>query len=188
VNEQHSIHAERPYLRNLSLFTGCGGGELGFKLVTAWGGPRIRTVGYVEFNEYRQNVLIQRIKDGLLDDAPIFSDAREFDGTPWRGRVDAISGGFPCQPFSAAGKRKAGGDKRNMWPDTIRIIREVRPRICFLENVPGLRFKSHGYFGVVLKDLACSRYDVRWTILSAADVGAPHLRKRLWILAYANSE
>jgi len=97
----------------------------------------------------------------------------------YRGMVDVITAGFPCQPFSIAGKRAGEDDPRNMWPATIECIRVVRPRFALLENVPGLL--SSGYFGTILGDLAESGYDARWRILSAAELGAPHKRDRLWI-------
>jgi len=159
----------------LSLFSGAGGGLLATKWLL---GSTI--VGYVERDEYCQKVLRARIRDGLLDDAPIFSDVRTFNGRPYRGRVDCITAGFPCQPFSVAGKRKGADDERNGWPDTIRIIREVQPQFCFLENVPGLLSE---YFSVVLGDLAEAGFDAQWCVLGASDVGANHRRKRLWILA-----
>ena len=167
--------------RELSLFSGAGGGLLGTKYFLGW-----RTVGYVEWNDYCQRVIKARIADGLLDDAPIWDDVKTFDGTPWRGLVDVITAGFPCQPFSVAGKQQAGDDLRNGWPDTIRIIKEIQPAFCLLENVPGLLAKSHGYFGTILKDLAQSGYDARWRVLSAAEVGAPHKRNRVWIVAVRN--
>ena len=141
-----------------------------------------RIVGYVEYDEYCQKVIRQRIRDGIYDDAPIFGDIRRFDGRRFAGCVDVISGGFPCQAFSVAGRRLGEGDERNMWPETLRVIGEVRPRYCFLENVPGLI--SSGYFGTILGGLAESGYDAEWCVLGADDVGAPHRRKRLWILAY----
>ena len=88
-----------------------------------------------------------------------------------------------CQPFSLAGKQGANTDERNRWPDTIRVIRDVRPKYAFLENVPGLLTGGHGYFGTVLGDLATSGYDATWSCLPASAVGAPHRRDRLWILA-----
>ena len=121
--------------------------------------------------------------DGALHTAPIFDDVRTFDALPWRGRVDVVTAGFPCQPFSVAGRRRADSDERNGWPDTARIIREVRPRFALLENVPGL--VAHPYFGTVLGDLAESGFDAEWDCFSAASVGAPHIRDRLWILAYS---
>ena len=147
-------------------------------------------VGYVEFNEYCQKVLAQRIQDGLLDEAPIFTDVREFiqsgAADQYRGHIDVLTAGFPCQPFSVAGKRKGGGDNRNMWPETIETIRRTRPRYALLENVPGLL--AHKYGRRIFADLAQAGFDARWCVLGADDVGAPHKRKRLWILAYTNSE
>jgi DNA (cytosine-5)-methyltransferase 1 len=131
-------------------------------------------------------VLLRRQRDGVLSLFPIWDDVKTFDGKPWRGKVDVISAGFPCQPFSLAGQRKGDADERNLWPDTIRIIREVRPRYCLLENVPGLR--SHPYFGTILGDLAASGYDCRWDCIPASACGAPHQRDRLWIVAYPRGE
>jgi DNA (cytosine-5)-methyltransferase 1 len=162
----------------LALFAGAGGGLLATKWLLGW-----RTVCYVENAAYPVEVLKARIRDGLLDDAPIWDDARTFDGRSWRGCVDIVTAGFPCQPFSKAGKMLAGRDERNLWPDTIRIIREVRPEWCLLENVAALLSGSHGYFGQVLQDLAESGYDAFWRVLSAGEVGAPHKRDRIWIVA-----
>ena len=173
-------------LNELALFSGICGGVLGTKWLCGF-----KTVCYVEIDEYCISVIKKRIAEGYLDDAPIWDDARTFDGKPWHGKVDIVTAGFPCQPFSVAGQRKGSDDSRNMWPDTIRIIREARPRYAFLENVPGLLSamdntteKPVPYFGVILRDLAEAGYDAVWTVLGADDVGAPHRRKRLWILAY----
>lgn len=164
-------------LTELSLFTGAGGGVLASALL----GHRV--VCYVERDPYCVRVLKQRIADGLIDDAPIWDDVRTFDGRPWVGLVDVVSAGFPCQPFSLAGEQRADGDERNGWPDTVRIIREVRPRLALLENVPGLLTGAHGYFGTVVGDLAESGYDAVWDCLPASALGAPHRRDRLWIVA-----
>jgi len=160
----------------ISLFSGAGGGLLGSKWLLGW-----RTVCYVEWNKYAIEVLKARIRDGWLDDAPIWDDAFTFDGRPWRGLVDVVSAGFPCQPFSLAGKGLAENDPRNGWPATIRIIREVRPRVAWLENVPGLLSKP--YFGTILGELAEAGYDARWECVAAEEIGANHRRERLWILA-----
>jgi DNA (cytosine-5)-methyltransferase 1 len=169
-------------MRELSLFSGIGGGLLGTKLL-GW-----RSVGYVEWNEYCQRVLRQRIEDGWLDEAPIFGDLRAFiaDGyaRAYQGLVDVITAGFPCQPFSVAGKQRGAEDERNMWPQTIECIRLVRPKYCLLENVSGLL--TNEYFGTILGDLAESGFDLRWKVLSAAEVGAPHKRDRLWIVAHTD--
>ncbi len=165
----------------LSLFSGTGGGLLATQHLLGF-----RTVCYVEVDAYCQRVLQARIADGMLDDAPMWDDVRTFDGKPWRGCVDLLSAGFPCQPFTAAGKRIGEHDERNLWPETIRVIREVGPRWCLLENVPGLL--AHGYFGTILGDLAESGFDVAWKVLSAAELGAPHKRDRLWIVSNAVGE
>jgi DNA (cytosine-5)-methyltransferase 1 len=125
------------------------------------------------------------MQDGSLPWFPLFGDVKEFNGKPWQGAVDCVCGGFPCQPFSAAGKRKGIDDERNLWPDTIRIVREVEPRFVFLENVPGLL--KFDYFGQILGDLATAGFDAEWEVVSAADLGAPHRRQRLWIFAYSKS-
>lgn len=174
-------------MNELSLFSGAGGTALATKWFLGW-----RTICYVEIHPYAAKVLQARIAEGWLDDAPIWDNVRTFDGKRFRGLVDVISAGFPCQPYSVAGERRADADERNGWPDTIRIIREVRPRYCFLENVPGL-LSSTGrggerYFGKILGDLAESGYDARWRVLSAAELGANHIRKRLWIVAHAQGE
>jgi len=166
-------------MNELSLFSGAGGGLLGTKLL-GW-----RHVGYVEYEKYCQQVIAQRIKDGILSEAPIFGDVREFvqsgAAKKYKGFVDVVTAGFPCQPFSVAGKRKGKEDERNMWPSTIQIIRDVQPRYAFLENVPGLL--NSGYFQEILGSLAQAGYDAKWIVLGADDVGAPHRRKRLWIKA-----
>ena len=168
-------------MNELSLFTGSGGGILGSKLL-GW-----HTIGYVEYEKYCQEIIKQRIADGILDAAPIFGDIRRFIGEgyteSYRGLVDIVTGGFPCQPFSVAGKGLGENDPRNMWPATIQCIRIIRPQLVFLENVPGIL--TFGYMGRIFGDLAESGYSFRWTCLGADDVGANHRRKRLWILAHA---
>ena len=172
-------------MKELSLFSGAGGGVLGTQLL-GW-----ETIGYVEYNEYCQRVIRQRIEDGCLDNAPIFSDVNAFISEgyadAYKGMVGVISAGFPCQPFSVAGKKAAEDDPRNCWPQTLNIIRRVRPRYCLLENVGGLLSRKHRYFETILKDLAESGYDAWWKVISAAEVGGPHKRDRLWIVAHSNS-
>jgi len=171
-------------MRELSLFSGAGGGLLGTKLL-GW-----THVGYVEWNEYCQQVIRARIDDGYLEEAPIFNDVREFAQSgaadQYRGIADVVSAGFPCQPFSVAGKRAGPDDERDMWPATIEVIRRVQPRSVLLENVPGL--VSCGYIGTVLADLAALGYVGRWGVLGACDAGAPHKRDRLWIVAHSNRD
>lgn len=166
-------------LYELALFAGAGGGLLASKLL-GW-----RTVCYVEWNSYAVEILKARMRDGYLDDAPIWDNCFSFDGAPWAGLVDVITAGFPCQPFSSAGKGLAESDPRNGWPAVKRIIGEVRPGFAFLENVPGLISKP--YIRRIFGDLAEIGYDAEWGTLSAAAVGANHKRERLWIVAYNDS-
>ena len=166
-------------MRELSLFSGAGGGVWGSKLLG------FTTVGYVESDEYCQKVIAKRIEEGHFSLAPIFSDVRTFISEgyarSYQGMVDVITAGFPCTPFSVAGKRKGNMDERNLWPETLRVIRAVQPQWVLLENAPGL-LARHGYFGTILRDVAQSGYNARWLRLSAADAGAPHLRERIWIV------
>ena len=174
---------------SINLFSGYGGHDLALRL----SGVQARTVCYVEWDKYCQSILEARIRDGVLDDAPIWDDVREFDGLPWRDRVDIITASPPCQPYSSAGKREGDLDSkgRNLFPDTLRIIGEVQPRRVYVENVPGLSTKPKdgrpAYAGTVVGELAALGYDCRWDIVSAKDAGAPHLRKRWWLVADARS-
>jgi DNA (cytosine-5)-methyltransferase 1 len=171
-------------LRELSLFTGAGGGLLASKLL-GW-----KTIGYVEINDYCQRVIAQRIKDGILDEAPIFGDIRAFISEgyaeSYSGMVDVVTGGFPCQPFSIVGKKLGENDPQNMWPATLDCIRQVRPRYVFLENVPGLL--THPYFIRILENLSSCFLDAVGIPLSAAECGADHVREREWIFAYPDGE
>lgn len=167
-------------MNELALFAGAGGGILGGKLL-GW-----TTVAAVEIESYPRSVLFARQRDGILDPFPIWDDITTFDGRPWKGIVDIVSGGFPCQDISAAGKG-AGieGERSGLWGEMARVVREVRPRLVFVENSPMLT--SRGLHRV-LGDLAEMGYDARWCVLGADDAGAPHKRRRIWILAYTNKE
>lgn len=164
-------------MNELALFAGAGGGILGGKLL-GW-----RTVCAVERDAYAAQVLAQRQNDRTLEPFPIWSDVETFDGSPWRGIVDVISGGFPCQDISGAG-RGAGidGKRSGLWFHMARIVREVRPRFVLVENSPMLTSRG---LGRVLGDLAAMGFDAEWGVVSAADTGAPHLRERIWIVADA---
>src|SRR3990167_6209787 len=168
-------------MNGLALCAGVGGLELGLRIAI---GDAYRCVGYVEREGYAAALLVARMEDQALDPAPVWNDLATFDGKPWSGLVDIVSSGFPCQPSSTAGARKGIGDDRWLWPHIKRIIREVRPRLVFLENVPGLLNVNHGRaFASILGDLAELGYDAEWDVFSAKGVGAPHLRKRVFILA-----
>jgi DNA (cytosine-5)-methyltransferase 1 len=162
-------------LNELALFAGAGGGILGGKLL-GW-----RTVCAVEYDAYAASVLVARQNDGCLEPFPIWDDVRTFDGKPWRGIVDVVSGGFPCTDISAAGKG-AGitGKQSGLWTEMARIVGEVRPRFVFVENSPLLVKRG---LAVVLGDLAEMGYDARWGIVGAHHATAPHKRDRCWIVA-----
>jgi DNA (cytosine-5)-methyltransferase 1 len=163
-------------MNELALFAGAGGGILGGHLL-GW-----RTVCAVEWEPYAACILAARQNDGLLPHFPIWDDVQTFDGKPWRGIVDVVSGGFPCQDISAAGKGAGiDGERSGMWREMARIICEVRPRFVFVENSPMLTSRG---LGVVLGDLAKMGFDAKWGVLGAADVGAPHQRDRIWIAGW----
>lgn len=166
--------------RILSLCAGVGGIELGFKLAE----PTSRTVCYVEIEAFACEILARRMEEKRLDAAPIWTNLKTFDCHPWRGKVDCITGGYPCQPFSVAGKKLGTNDPRHLWPDIKRLITEIEPPICFFENVSNhLRVG----FEEVANDLQQMGYKIKAGLFTAQEVGAPHQRERLFILAYNNS-
>jgi len=166
-------------LRELALFAGAGGGILGGHLL-GW-----RTVCAVEREPYAASVLAQRQNDGLLPAFPIWDDICTFDGRPWKELVDVVSGGFPCQDVSAAGKGAGlDGSRSGLWTQMARVISEVRPRFAYLENSPLLIGRG---LDRVLADLASMGFNARWGIVGAHQAGAPHQRKRIWLVAYSNS-
>jgi len=165
-------------MNELALFAGAGGGILG-GLLLGW-----RTVCAVEFDEHARNVLVARQNDGCLEPFPIWDDVRTFDGKPWSGIVDVVSGGFPCQDISCAGKGKGiDGERSGLWSEFARIIREVQPAFAFVENSPMLTLRG---LGIVIGDLAEMGFNAEWGVVSAFNSGAPHLRERIWIVAYSN--
>ena len=149
-------------------------------------GVEFRTVGYVEIDDYCQRIIQARIRDGLLDWAPIVRDVRCADFRRLAGMVDLITAGFPCQPHSVAGGRLGSSDQRNLWPDTLRAIRDVGPRWVLLENVPGIL--ANGYAGTVVGQLAELGYDGIGDRVPAAAVGAPHLRWRWLCLSHTTDD
>lgn len=162
-------------MNELALFAGAGGGILAGQSL-GW-----HTVCAVEFAAYPASVLCARQNDGLLPPFPIWDDVLTFDGYPWRGRVDVVSGGFPCQDISSAGKGEGIDGKRSgLWSQFARIVGEVRPSFVFVENSPLLTSRG---LGKVLGDLATLGFDARWGVLGASEVGAPHKRERIWIVA-----
>lgn len=166
-------------MRELHLFAGAGGGILAGQLLGH------RCVCAVEREPYAQAVLVARQNDGTFPPFPIWDDVQNFDGRPWRGIVDVVCGGFPCQDISVAGNGAGiDGERSGMWHHMARIIGEVRPRYVIVENSPALTSRG---LGRVLADLAALGFDAQWGVLGASDVGAPHKRERIWIVANASS-
>jgi DNA (cytosine-5)-methyltransferase 1 len=166
-----------PPVRVLSLCAGIGGLDLGVRLAI----PGARTVCYVEREAYCCALLAARMHDRSLDDAPIWTDVATFDGRAWRGAVDCVIGGYPCQPFSVAGRRAGADDPRHLWPHIARILGECEPEWCFFENVAN--HLNLGYRDV-RRELEAMGYRVAEGLFTAAEVGAPHRRQRLFILAH----
>lgn len=155
-------------MRELSLFSGAGGGLLGTKWLLGW-----RTIGYVEIEPYCQEILKARIADGYLDAAPIFGDIRAFiaDGyaDAYRGMVDVITGGFPCQDISCAGNRAGiGGERSGLWKEMAEAIRIIGPKFILLENSPILTVRG---LGTILCDVAEMGFNARWGVFSYAEIG-----------------
>lgn len=156
-----------------SLFSGIGGLELGLERT-----GRFETRWQCEINEYARKVLAKNWP-GL----PIYNDIKELYESEWPEKVNVLCGGFPCQPFSTVGKRQGESDERFLWPEFVRVVREVQPRWVIAENVPGLLTIDSGrVFGRILWDLASCGYDAEWDTISAASVGALHPRNRIFIV------
>jgi len=164
----------------VSFCSGYGGIERGLELA----GVEHRVLAYVEIEAFAIANLVAKMESGALVPAPIFTDLKTFPAHLFRDCVDIITGGYPCQPFSAAGKRLGTEDPRHLWPYILDHIRSIRPVRCFFENVEG-----HISLGLreVIGDLEGAGYQAAWGIFSAAEVGAPHQRKRVYILAHTSS-
>lgn len=170
-----------PTINGISLCAGAGGLDLGVSIAE----PRYRSVVFVERDAYAAATLVARMGDQALEPAPVWDDLRTFDGRPWAGAVDLLLAGYPCQPFSTAGKRRGADDPRHLWPEVRRIIGEAGPRRVFLENVTG---HLHLGFDQVARDLQGMGRQVLAGLFGAAEVGASHFRARLFILADAPGE
>lgn len=141
-----------------------------------------RTRCAVEIDPYARSILLARQRDGCLPRFPIWDDIKTFAGQKWRGHIDVISGGFPCQDISCANSKAQGitGERSGLWMEMARVIDEVGPRYVFVENAPMLTSRG---LGRVLGDLADMGYDARWGVLGAHCAGLDHPRQRLWIVA-----
>lgn len=165
-------------LTAISLFSGIGGIDLA--LVSAG----FTIIAQVEIDPFCREVL--RKNDRYWKNTARFTDVRQFniDEFPSGYDCDIIAGGFPCQPHSQAGKQRGGDDERDLWHEFARCIGEFRPRAVLLENVPNI---TNTIGTRILSDLATMGYDATWGIVSASDIGAPHVRKRWWLVAYSRS-
>jgi DNA-cytosine methyltransferase len=168
-------------ITHISLCAGYGGIDIGLKRAI----PSLRTIAFSEIEAFACANLVSKMEKGLLDAAPIWTNLKTFPWAEFRGKVDILSGGYPCQPFSAAGKRLGTEDPRHLWPFIADGIRLMQPRLCFFENVEG-----HISLGLraVIEELGSLGYKTTWGIFSAREVGAPHQRKRVFIMAHRESE
>ena len=166
---------------HVSLCAGYGGIDLGLKRAI----PSLRTIAFSEIEAFACANLVAKMEAGNLDPAPIWTDVKTFPYASFHGKVDILSGGYPCQPFSAAGKRLGADDPRHLWPFIADGVAAMRPEWCFFENVEG-----HISLGLpnVIEDLAGMGYRTAWGIFSASEVGACHERRRVFILAHAVRE
>ena len=165
----------------IELCAGYGGISMGIKRVI----PDIKVKAFCEIDAYAVANLVQKIEKGEMDEAPIWTDLKTFPGKDFYGKIHGIIGGYPCQPFSAAGQRRGEQDERHLFPYILKIIQAVEPLWVFFENVEG--HISLGY-GEVYRSLRDLGYSVEAGIFSASECGAPHRRKRLFILGYSNGK
>jgi len=174
-------------LNHVDLFSGLGGGLLAGQLL-GW-----RTIAACEIDTWCRELLIRRQNDTTLPPFPIWDDVRTFPGLTFQGRVDVVSGGFPCQDVSLAGPKRERAqrelfpqgkhleaERSGLWFEMRRVVEEIEPRLVFIENVTALRSRG---LDRVLRDLASLGFDAAWDCVRASDLGAPHKRDRIWILA-----
>ena len=179
--------ALRPQLNLISICTGGGGLDLGVELAI----PCARSVCMVEREAFAVAHLVAAMQQGLLAPTPVWSDARTFDGRPWRGAVDGLIGGIPCQPHSLAGRKRGQLDGRDLWSDARRIIATARPWFVLIENVAGmLSAGADEIAGAerVWRDLRKLGFAVEGGLFTAAEVGASHERERVFIVAVADAD
>ena len=161
-------------MNELALFVGAGGGLLASHVI-GW-----RTVCGVEFKDSARRILVARQNDGMLPAFPVWDDVRTFDGATWRGIVDVVSGGFPCQAYSTAAAGKNTAD--DLWPEMRRVVADAAPRYVFAENV------SSEAIDAACDDLESMGYETNAISLAAKDLGADHIRERHWLLAYTDDK
>lgn len=165
-------------LNGLDLFSGIGGMSIAME---EW----VRPVAYCENDRYCQGVLCSRMSDGTLTHAPIWDDVRTLDASAFVTtlEIDIIYGGFPCQDISVAGAGEGlEGERSGLFWELYRLVKEIKPSFVFIENVPAIRTRG---MEILIKEFANIGYDCRWTRISAAEVGAPHIRQRWFLLAHS---
>lgn len=165
----------------ISICSGVAGLDLGLRIALS----SLRVIAYVEREGPAAAKLVEAVEAGALDAAPVWTDLRTFPCGPFRGRVRGVFGGYPCQGESVAGKQRGVDDPRWLWPSVARMVNELRPEWCFFENVANHANKG---FRIIGPDLESMGYDVEAGIFAAEEVGAPHRRERLFILAVAHGE
>lgn len=166
-------------INGLDLFSGIGGMSIGLR-------DYVTTVAYCEQDRHAQSILLSRMSEGKLDKAPIWDDITTLRGNMFNVPIDIIFGGFPCQDISVAGHgRGLEGKRSGLFYEVCRLVKEIKPYYAFLENVPAIRTRG---LREVIREFTDLGYDCRWTCVSAGEVGAPHIRKRWFLLAYTNSK
>lgn len=179
----------------ISLFSGVGSLDIGIELACRYLGREFKPLCYVENEITAAAALVASFEDGTLPAAPVWSDVSTFDGEPFAGLAEIVFGGFPCTDISHAGDRAGlDGARSGLWVQFARIVRQVRPRLVFIENVRGMlnpirdddgRIIAEPPIRTVLRDLSGIGFDADWVIVSAQDCGFAHGRDRCFILAYA---
>lgn len=165
-------------MKHASLFSGIGG----FDLAASWMGWE--NVMQCEIDPFCQKILRKHFPHTTL-----YDDIKKLDGAAWKGKIDILTGGFPCQPFSNAGRRRGTDDNRFLWPEMLRVIREIHPTWIVAENVPGILTINDGLvFERVCSEMENEGYEVQPIIIPACAAGAPHRRDRIWFIANAKSE
>ncbi len=176
----------KKYIRHLSLCSGYEGIGSGLRRVL----PNVREIAHVEIEAFAIANLVAKMEANQIHPAPVFTDLKQFPFGKFRGCVDILTGGFPCQPFSTAGKRDGVEDPRHLFPYILNGIRECSPSVVFLENVEGIISSKTADGESVLKHVLESLEELGYSatagIFSASEVGAPHQRKRVFIMAYRN--
>jgi len=186
--ENNNVDTTKNQINHLSLCSGYEGIGIGLRTVL----PNLREIAFVEIEAFNIANLVAKMEEGEIHAAPIHTNIKTFPFADFRGCVDILSSGFPCQPFSNAGNRKASEDPRHLFPFIAEGIRQCRPSIVFLENVEGIisakTADGESVLQYVLRELEGLGYTATAGVFSAAEVGAPHQRKRVFILGLADSD